>query len=112
MRLKAVFEEGQTIHGFDIVNLQEYEAADLLASKDCGDNLWALGAKGDRPVVLQQILSKLSVMMRAEQDSALAELTAFSGILKLDELLNQKLKEFPMLAIDLRENAVVRPLIE
>ena len=51
-------------------------------------------------------------MTRQEQESCLAEPSAFSGILKLDELLSQKLKEFPMLTVDLKENAVVCPLIE
>ena len=92
--------------------MQDYRADELLASKDWGDNLWALGANGDRPTVLQEILAKLIAMRPEDRESALAELTAFSGILKLDELLNQKLKEFPMLNVDLEENAVVRPLIE
>ena len=112
MRLPAEFAEGRTTHAFDIVNLQDYDAAELLASPDWGDNLWALGAKGDRAVVLGEILSKLKVMTGEEQESALAELTAFSLILKVDELLAQKLKETPMLTIDLRESAVIRPLIE
>ena len=112
MRLKPFFEEDGTRHEFEIVNLQEYESSELLASPDWGDNLWALGAKGERPIVLTAILAKLKAMKGEEQQSALAELTAFSGILRLDDLLNQKLKEFPMLDLDLRENAVVRPLIE
>ena len=51
-------------------------------------------------------------MKSEDQKSGLAELTAFSGILKLDDLLSQKLKEFRKLIVDLKENAVVRPLIE
>ena len=62
--------------------------------------------------MLQAILSKLMAMKSEDQKSGLAELTAFSGILKLDDLLSQKLKEFRMLIVDLKENAVVRPLIE
>jgi predicted transposase YdaD len=112
MRLSAVFEEGGTRHAFDVVNLQDYDASELLASADWGDNLWALGARGDRPTVLREILVKLLAMTPEEQEPAFAELTAFSGILKLDELLSQKLKEFSMLNVDLRDNAVVRPLIE
>ena len=112
LRLPPFFAEGGTTHQFEIVNLQDYAASDLLTSDDWGDNLWALGAQGDRPVVLQALLGKLNTLNRADQESALAELTAFSGILKLDEVLSQQLKEFPMLAIDLKENAVVRPLIE
>jgi predicted transposase YdaD len=112
MRLAPYFAEGGTRHEFDVVNLQEYDAKELLASADWGDNLWALGARGERPAVLEALLGKLAAMGRAEQEDALAELTAFSGILKLDGLLNEKLKEFPMLNVDLKENAVVRPLIE
>jgi hypothetical protein len=47
-----------------------------------------------------------------EQKDALAALTAYSGILELDGLLNQQLKEFPMVTINLEDNAVVRPLME
>ena len=112
MRLEAVFQEDETSHGFEIVNLQDYQAADLLASPDWGDNLWALGAQGDRPAVLREILVKVMALEREDRESALAELTAFSGILKLDDLLQQRLKEFPMLDIDLADNAVLRPLIE
>jgi len=112
LRLPAEFVEGGTSHRFEIINLQDYDADQLLASNDWGDNLWALGAHGDRPVVLQALLAKLTFMGSEEQESAFAELTALSGILKIDELLNQKLKEFPMLTVDLEDNAVVRPLIE
>ena len=53
-------------------------------------------------------------MTGEERESALAELTAHSGIVKLDDLLEEKLKEFPMHDNDLNleENAVIRPLIE
>jgi hypothetical protein len=112
MRLAPVFEEGGTRHAFDVVNLQDCDASVLLASTDWGDDLWALGAKGDRPSVLQEILAKLLAMTPEEQEPAIAELTAFSGILRVDDLLRQKLKEFSMLNLDLRDNAVVRPLIE
>ena len=44
MRLPSEFAEGRTTHAFDIINLQDYDAADLLESPDWGDNLWALGA--------------------------------------------------------------------
>ena len=60
MRLNPFFEEDGTRHEFEIVNLQEYESSELLASPDWGDNLWALGAKGERPVVLTAILAVTS----------------------------------------------------
>ena len=114
MRLPSFFEEGKTRHEYEVINLQDYDSAELLANPDWGDNLWALGAKGDRPVVLREIIKKLMALGSEEQESALAELTAFSGILKLDELLERQLKEFTMLDTDinLEENAVIRPLIE
>jgi hypothetical protein len=112
MRLQPKYETASTTHRFEIINLQEYSAAELLASPDWGDNLWALGANGDRPVVLGEVLVRLAGLPSEERESALAELTALSGILKLDSLLQQRLKEFTMLDYDLRENAVVRPLIE
>ena len=114
MRLQPYFKEGRTRHRFEIVNLQDYEASELLASPDWGDNLWALGAKGERPVVLRELIAKMKAMTPDEQRSALAELTAFSGILKLDSLLEEELKEFHMQDsdINLGQNAVIRPLIE
>lgn len=114
LRLPSYFEEGKTRHEFELVNLQDYKAEELLASPDWGDNLWALGAKGERPVVLREILVKLMAMGGEDQESALAELMALSSIMKLDQMLEQKLKEFPMLDSDIRleENAVIRPLIE
>ena len=64
--------------------------------------------------MLRELIKKLMALGGEEQESALAELTAFSGILKLDELLERQLKEFTMLDTDinLEENAVIRPLIE
>lgn len=112
LRIPSAFEERETRHRYEIVNLHEYQADELLRSPDWGDNLWALGARGDRAEVLGELLRKLQPMTGADRESALAELTAFSGILKLDELLSEKLKEFSMLTIDLRDNAVVRPLME
>ena len=90
MRLPSYFEEDGTRHPYELVNLQDYGARELLASPDWGDNLWALGAKGDRPAVLLEILEKVRVLTGEEQNCALAELTAFSGILKLDNLLKQQ----------------------
>ena len=85
----------------------------MLASPDWGDNLWALGAKGDRLDALRKIILKLvQINDREQRAAALAELTAFSGILKLDEPLEQNLQEFPVLDIDLKQNAVIRPLLE
>ena len=81
MRLQPFFEEGGTRHEFEVVNLQDYDSGELLASPDWGDSLWALGARGDRPAVLQAILAKLMAMKSEDQRSGLAELTAFSGIL-------------------------------
>lgn len=112
MRLAPIFEERETRHGFTIVNLQDYDAADLLASPDWGDNLWSLGAQGDPEVILTKVLDRLRALPPSDQPAALAELTTFSGILKLDHLLGRKLEERPMLEYDLTENAVVRPLIE
>ena len=64
--------------------------------------------------MLAELLARLMAMTAEEQESALAELAALSGILKLDDLLEEKLKEFQMLDTDinLEENAVIRPLIE
>ena len=114
MRLPSYFEEGGTRHPFELINLQDSEASELLASPDWGGNLWALGAKGEHPVVSRELVAKVALMTGEDRESALAELTAFSGILKLDDLLQQKLKEFSMLDTDinLEENAVVRRLLE
>lgn len=112
MRLQPRYEEHRTAHEFVIVNLRDYTAEELLASPDWGDNLWALGAVGDPPVVLRAVIERLIRLPREAREPALAELAALSGILKLDELLEDRLKEFPMLDIDLKDNAVIRPLIE
>lgn len=60
MRLPSFFEENGTRHEYEVVNLHDYQASELLASDDWGDNLWALGAQGDSPIVLREILEKLS----------------------------------------------------
>ncbi len=74
------------------MNLQDYDSADLLASPEWADNLWALAARGDRPLVLEAILIKLQALRGEEQKAALAERNAYSVVLKLDELLILKLK--------------------
>ncbi|MCC6538497.1 MAG: hypothetical protein IT162_13155 [Bryobacterales bacterium] len=112
LRMSAAFEEGGTTHRFEMVNLQDYTAEELLASPDWGDNLWALGAQGDRVGTLSAILVRLKALPPEEREDALAELTAYSGIMKLDGLLQEKLKENPMLEIDLSENAVLRPFFD
>lgn len=112
MRLEPVFEELGTTHRLRIVNLQEYDSAHLLASPEWADNLWALGARGEPPLVLDEILMRLAGLRGEEQKSAFAALTAYSCILKLDELLNLKLKEHPMLDINFEDSAVIRPLME
>jgi predicted transposase YdaD len=114
MRLSDRFQEGRTSHGFALINLGDMDAAELLASEDWADNLLALGAKGDVRTALPKVLSKLMAMPGEERRNALTAVTVFSGILKIDRLLESKSqeREFSMIEINLEENAVIRPLIE
>ena len=109
LRLPSTFTARRTQHSYEIVNLQDYDSNDLLASPDWGDNLWSLGARGERPMILRELLARLSgIANAAERAACLAELTAFSGILRIDRLLVQKMKEFPVLDMDFKDNAVIQ----
>ena len=49
LRMPAFFEEDGTRHPFEIVNLQDYEASELLASEDWGTIFGHWGQRGSGP---------------------------------------------------------------
>ncbi len=94
---------------FEIVNLREYDAELLLASADWADTALALLAKGDREKALAAAVSRLRQMQSDERAWASGTLLLLSGILGIEEAVNERMREAGM--IDLMENKVLAPLI-
>jgi len=109
LRLEAAYTSPSIDFRFEIVNLCEFDAGPLLASEDWADNLLALLAKGEPETALEVVLSRLRAMKSKDQDWAAGTLLQLSGILGIEETVNDRLKEAGM--INLMENKVLGPLI-
>jgi len=110
LRLEAAYTSPSIGFRFEIVNLREFDAGPLLASEDWADNLLALLAKGEPEVALEVVLSRLRAMKSKDQDWAAGTLLQLSGILGIEETVNDRLKEAGM--INLMENKVLGPLLQ
>jgi hypothetical protein len=94
---------------FEIVDLRELDAAPLLQSDDWADIALALLANGDKQAALDVAVSRLRAMQREDRAWASGILLLLSGILKIEETVNEKIKEAGM--INLLENKVLGPMI-
>jgi hypothetical protein len=108
-RLETGYSTPSMDFRFEIVNLREYDADLLLASDDWADIALALLAKGDREKVLGVAVSRLRRMGREERAWASGTIILLSGILGIEDTVNERMKEAGM--IDLMENKVVGPMI-
>ena len=95
---------------FEIVNLREFEAEPLLASPDWADNALALLAKGEREKALVTVISRLRGLQREDQNWAASTLLLLSGILGIEQTVNERLKEVGM--INVMENKVLGPMLQ
>jgi len=109
LRLDSGYSTPSLDFRFVIVNLREYDAEQLLASGDWADIALALLAKGDREKVLAVAVSRLRQMGREERAWASGTIILLSGILGIEDKVNERMKEAGM--IDLMENKVVGPMI-
>ena len=109
LRLERTYTSPSMDFRFEIVNLREYNPEPLLASEDWADNVLALLAKGEPEMALETILPRLRAMKGEVQDWAAGTLLQLSGILGIEETVNERLKEVGM--INLMENKVLGPLI-
>jgi hypothetical protein len=94
---------------YSIVNLREFDAESLLESPDWVDNVLAILAKGSPERVLAIVLPRIHAMRGEEQELAAGALTLLSGILGMEEILNERLREIGM--IDVMENKILGPAI-
>ena len=110
LRLERTYTSPSMDFRFEIVNLREYEAEPLLASQDWADNALALLAKGEPEKALVAVMSRLRAMKSEDQDWAAGTLLLLSGILGIEETVNDRLKEVGM--INVMENKVLGPMIQ
>lgn len=111
MQIPERFEKHGTVHPLRLLNLREWDAAPLLASHDWADNLLALLARGEWEVALDHVLHRVQQWQGEARNRALGELTAISGILKVERSVLARLEEFNSM-IDLWENDIIRPELE
>jgi hypothetical protein len=109
LRLESGYQSPSMDFRFEIVNLREYDAELLLASEDWADTALALLARGDREKALATAVSRLREMKSEERGWASGTLLMLSGILGIEEAVNERMREAGM--IDLMENKVLAPLI-
>ena len=109
LRLESGYRSPSMEFRFEIVNLREYDAELLLASEDWADTALALLARGDREKALSVAVSRLRDMKNEERGWASGTLLLLSGILGIEEAVNERMREAGM--IDLMENKVLAPLI-
>jgi hypothetical protein len=109
LRLDTGYRTPSMDFRFEIINLRELEAERLLASDDWADIALALLAKGNRERALEVAVARLRRMQREERAWASGTLLLLSGILKIEDTVNERMKEAGM--INLMENKVVGPMI-
>ena len=109
LRLEDGYQSPSMDFRYEIVNLREYDAEPLLASDDWADIALALLAKGDREKALAVAVSRLVEMGSEDRAWASGTLLLLSGILGIEETVNERMKEAGV--IDLMENKVLAPLI-
>ena len=109
MRLENSFHTPTLDFRYDVVNMREYDAETLLASDDWADVVMALLAKGDPERVLVVAIARLREMGHADRAWASGTLLLLSGILGIEETVNERLKEVGV--IDVMENKVLGPLM-
>ena len=109
LRLEDGYQSPSMDFRYEIVNLREYDAEPLLASDDWADIALALLAKGDREKALAVAVARLIEMESEDRAWASGTLLLLSGILGIEETVNERMKEAGV--IDLMENKVLAPLI-
>jgi hypothetical protein len=109
LRLESGYRTPALDFRFEILNVREFEAEELLASDDWADVALALLAKGDREKALAAAMARLRAMDREECGWASATLLLLSGILGIEATVNERMREAGV--IDLMENKVLAPLI-
>jgi len=109
VRLEHIYQSPSMEFRFEIVNLREIDAEPLLASLDWADNILALLAKGAPEKALATVMMRIREMRREDQNWAAGTLLQLSGILGMEEVVNEGLRELGM--INLMENKVLAPLI-
>jgi hypothetical protein len=110
--MKPGFEQDGFQYSYELFNLRDMAAEELLASPNWDDQLWALVARGDAEAAMHKVLGSISRLSSQQRQDAMGRLGVLSGILKLEEVLRRKLEGFPMLDFDLRNNPVFRPILE
>ena len=109
LRLESGYSSPSMDFQFEIIDLREFDAETLLASDDWADIALALLAEGDREKVLEVAVSRLREMGREERAWASGTLLLLSGILKIEEMVGERMKEAGM--INVMENKVLAPLM-
>ena len=109
LRLERSYISPSMNFQFEIVNLREYDSAPLLASEDWADNALALFASGNPENALAVVLQRIRALKSEDQNLAATTLVLLSGILGMEEIVNERLKEIGM--IDVMENKVLGPMI-
>ncbi|MBY0503442.1 MAG: hypothetical protein K2X03_06025 [Bryobacteraceae bacterium] len=107
-----MFAEGGLRFEMRIINLHDFEAEEILDSPDPADLVWAIGARGDHAQALPRILQRYAALRSEDQRVAISHLCTYAAMMGLDGLLNESLKEFPMITANLEESAIGRALME
>lgn len=109
LRLEAGYQSPSMDFRFEVVNLRGYDAEPLLASDDWADVALALLAKGDPEKALAVAIDRLRKMESKDRGWASGTVLLLSGILGIEETVNERMKEAGM--IDVMENKVLAPLM-
>jgi hypothetical protein len=110
LRLERSYTSPSMDFRFEVVNLREFDAEPLLASPDWADNALALLARGEREKALVTVVARLRALRLEDQTWAASTLLLLSGILGIEQTVNERLKEVGM--INVMENKVLGPMLQ
>lgn len=110
LRMASRIETEAMRYEYSIVNVQELDGEELLASSDFGDNALALVTRMDAERVFAAVFPKLQKMEGAAKQEAAGAFVLLSGLVGMGDRMRERIPE--AMVIDLMENPVLAPYLK
>lgn len=106
LRMKRTLRQGRMTFEYDVYDIREWPAADLLKSGNPVDCV--LSVLCGEPDV-QEAVRKLGALRAAEREAAIGWLMALTGLRGFETIVRRELKKMPVI-IDWRKNSLLREI--
>jgi predicted transposase YdaD len=111
LRMKDRVESPDASVRLHMVDIQDLDGEQLLASANIGDNVLAVLTRlGEQREAVRRILERIAAGPRGERDGALAELFIIAGLRRMEDEAREEATKMPVLN-DIMDNKVIGPAI-